>query len=1272
MAIIFVVISNIYYFPKTILHAASGINKMVSYQGKLTDEDNIPVADGSYNLKISVYDSASGGNCLWTWKGSCGAVTAVPVTVSNGIFNVMLGDISFQSTNALNLDFNTDAYYLGVTVSSDAEMTPRKRLGAAGYSYNSDTLDGIHASSTATANYILPLDGNVDFSLPDDSKVVFRDSGIFLQSNTDGKLLLSSDGIGADDISLSGTVSLNSTLTVATSQTITGTADGTDAMTLTTGDITVSDGDLDVSGGDFNVTLDAGDHIDLVNSASTGLGPNLLHIANTTGATNADTVATVFIDTTFSNYADDGVADDRAALNITVTNNATDAGTDDNIAGISVQDLLGSNNAYGNEFAIYQAGTSWDYGLYITDDAYFGKSISILESTGATYKTTIQGGDQAANLTYTLPTAYPGVSGYVLSSTNAGVMSWVVQSGGVGDITDVGSMTTGAAFADSSADDDWLGLGAGAGRIEFDDQAIDEVNILSAKVGVGTQTPGANLEVEIGSTSALTGLLIDQQDLDQIGMWINSSASATATMLTLSSANVSGNLLNEAWSGSTTLTGNASGINIDMSNVTPVNNATNNIYGISINNPATNNSSTAYGLYVQGTNWDFGIYNADDTYFAGTVGVNTTGADRKVDILDASNPQLRLTYTDGTVYSDFQTTSGGNLYLAPSAGNVGINTNNPGAVLDINISFSGETTNNKKQLQVAGTKSFNTTSGVLTNYGAYFANTSTRSAGANNLTNIGLYIEASGAQVNYALVTNAGYVGIGTVTPAELFSVGSSSQFTIDINGNITKINNIAYSWPSAQGTAGDVLTNNGSGTLSWVSPSNRGVYSNLVVKNVVPDSYTKLLLHAKGADASTTFLDSSESTKTLTSNGNVQIDTAQSKFDSSSALFDGSGDSISFSNSEDFHFGTGSFTIDTWVRFNSLDTGAGQNLFAGYINATGSLQFYWLNGNFHFWYVNKNIVETSGLPAMATNTWYHVALVRNGNSWNLYLNGTSYGSATDSTDLVALNHVNGTAIGREVSTDGQYLNGWIDEFRVSKGIARWTTNFTAPSSEYEAYPQYKVDITADSLGLWDGTNTKEARSVDLTADITVSGANGLDTGAEGSSTWYYVWVIEKPDATTASLLSTSSTSPTMPSGYTFKKLVGAVRNDSSGHFIGFTQNNGKSFYTLGSINALTNGTATSYTAVNLSGYVPSVATFATLYWEVVPGGTTAGVLNSYLSANGTGLMAIGQYGFDTHAWTITNTQLVYPMNEARTIYYKSDTSNGWVTIYVQGFELNL
>lgn len=100
------------------------------------------------------------------------------------------------------------------------------------------------------------------------------------------------------------------------------------------------------------------------------------------------------------------------------------------------------------------------------------------------------------------------------------------------------------------------------------------------------------------------------------------------------------------------------------------------------------------------------------------------------------------------------------------------------------------------------------------------------------------------------------------------------------------------------------------------------------------------------------------------------------------------------------------------------------------------------------------------------------------------------------------------------------------------------------------------VTITADEIFVQDSSGYAFRKaSLNVTVDITASGANGLDTGSEGSSRWYYIWVIRKSaDGTTACLLSESSSAPTMPSGYDQKALISAVYNDGSSNFIPFIQ----------------------------------------------------------------------------------------------------------------------
>lgn len=99
---------------------------------------------------------------------------------------------------------------------------------------------------------------------------------------------------------------------------------------------------------------------------------------------------------------------------------------------------------------------------------------------------------QAEDVTYTLPAA-DGANGNILSTDGAGLLSWTTAF--TGDLTSIGSIISGDAFAGPEADGNWLGLGASSGRIEFDDLSTDEINILDAFVGIGTDTPGQQLEI---------------------------------------------------------------------------------------------------------------------------------------------------------------------------------------------------------------------------------------------------------------------------------------------------------------------------------------------------------------------------------------------------------------------------------------------------------------------------------------------------------------------------------------------------------------------------------------------------------------------------------------------------------------------------------------------------------------------------------------------------------------------------------------------------------
>jgi hypothetical protein len=94
--------------------------------------------------------------------------------------------------------------------------------------------------------------------------------------------------------------------------------------------------------------------------------------------------------------------------------------------------------------------------------------------------------------------------------------------------------------------------------------------------------------------------------------------------------------------------------------------------------------------------------------------------------------------------------------------------------------------------------------------------------------------------------------------------------------------------------------------------------------------SNVSLLLHGDGTNGSTTIVDSSASPKTLTAFGNAQISTAQSKFGGSSIAFDGTGDYLSISSSNDLTLGTSDFTLETWARLATVSAQHNQIITTG------------------------------------------------------------------------------------------------------------------------------------------------------------------------------------------------------------------------------------------------------------------------------------------------------------------------------------------------------
>jgi Concanavalin A-like lectin/glucanases superfamily len=189
---------------------------------------------------------------------------------------------------------------------------------------------------------------------------------------------------------------------------------------------------------------------------------------------------------------------------------------------------------------------------------------------------------------------------------------------------------------------------------------------------------------------------------------------------------------------------------------------------------------------------------------------------------------------------------------------------------------------------------------------------------------------------------------------------------------------------------------------------------------------------------------------------GNAQVSTAQYKFGGSSMYFDGSGDYIFASaKGANFNYGTGNFTIEFWVYPLSGPVSTYNPAFY-----TNSGDGDWSDSGYGIRIHHQNVLfgnnqQINFATAVTNNVWTHIALVRNGNTITAYLNGISNGSIsyTGGAALGSNNAQPALAISDGIYSGGrEFLNGYIDDLRITKGYARYTANFTPPTAPFYTY----------------------------------------------------------------------------------------------------------------------------------------------------------------------------------------------------------------------------
>jgi hypothetical protein len=162
------------------------------------------------------------------------------------------------------------------------------------------------------------------------------------------------------------------------------------------------------------------------------------------------------------------------------------------------------------------------------------------------------------------------------------------------------------------------------------------------------------------------------------------------------------------------------------------------------------------------------------------------------------------------------------------------------------------------------------------------------------------------------------------------------------------------------------------------------------------------------------------------------------------SMSFDGTGDGLLATSNPNFDFGTGNFTIEMWINFANV-TSTWQAIISRAYGVAGGWRLYKNNGDNQLkWYDNLTpVVSTTG-STLANNTWSHIAVVRDSGTTSIYIDGVSRGSASNTTSYNPGNYA--LEIGRGVVTSEYPMTGYIQDLRITRGYARYTANFTAPT----------------------------------------------------------------------------------------------------------------------------------------------------------------------------------------------------------------------------------
>jgi hypothetical protein len=284
-------------------------------------------------------------------------------------------------------------------------------------------------------------------------------------------------------------------------------------------------------------------------------------------------------------------------------------------------------------------------------------------------------------------------------------------------------------------------------------------------------------------------------------------------------------------------------------------------------------------------------------------------------------------------------------------------------------------------------------------------------------------------------------------------AVRNGSTFTLYVNGvadATTATNASAITGTGvvmrvgADGDASSLFT--GFISEARIIPGTAFYTSNFVppVAPLTPVTNTTLLLNGTAAS-----IYDSSTQNNLETVGDARNVTDIIRYGNTSMFFDGTGDYLLAPASPTLDFGTGDFTIETWVNFTALSSN--RLLLDRWVtgNANG-WQLYWRSTGTSMTFLtgaSTVLVQDPNGSNITTGTWNHIAVTRSGTTVRLFVNGILVATNTSS---VSFSSTLPLGVGIQTSTITNPLNGYLSDTRITRGVARYTANFTPPTAAFQ------------------------------------------------------------------------------------------------------------------------------------------------------------------------------------------------------------------------------